>query len=428
MFTNKSAGEINFRVVFYGPSHVGRTATLQYLYNHVPADQKGKMMSFESKTERTVFFDVFQPEFGECNGNKVRVHLYALHGEVNYEASSRLILKNVDAIVFLADAQREREEANRWWADALKKHISAQGRGIDSVPLCICVTKSSFENAADPVKVVASLDLPPAPTFNIDPTSGKDIPAMLATVVKALKEGVATSAVTEWTPTDEERARGQEFTARACLIGHYCSSIGEDIAEYTPAVMPEDRPGFIVVEHRPTSSRPYYTYATAGLSLWAQVPGGPQPRLELLAYSPAEDQRVADVLIVLAKGILALTEEGIPYRIHDTVDLSGCGLMHEKFVLAPPIEADELLRFPDPATRMEDVRYTHAITGNLEDSVDVTFMHVVPVTDDELSFATENGTPALLKKMDLPKRGRAFGWARGARDSTLKGKLLGLFG
>ena len=116
------------------------------------------------------------------------------------------------------------------------------------------------------------------------------------------------------------------------------------------------------------------------------------------------------ITISIAKEILTLTEEDVPYKVYDTVDLTGCGLCHEKFVLAPPLEVDELLRFPDLATRTEDVRFTHAITGNLEDSVDVAFIHVVPVTDDELSYATENGTPALLEQMNLAKRGKAFGW------------------
>ena len=84
MFTNQSSGEVNFRVVFYGPSYVGKTATLQHLYDHTPADQKGKMISAETKTGKTIFYDLQLPAFGELNGKRVRVHVYALHGEVNY--------------------------------------------------------------------------------------------------------------------------------------------------------------------------------------------------------------------------------------------------------------------------------------------------------------------------------------------------------
>ena len=91
--------------------------------------------------------------------------------------------------------------------------------------------------------MVSALDLPPAPIFNIDPTSGKDIRAMLTAVVKALKEGVSAGTVTEWTPTDEERRRGSEFTARVHLVGRHRSHFGEDIDERWPVAIPEDAPG-----------------------------------------------------------------------------------------------------------------------------------------------------------------------------------------
>lgn len=375
------------------------------------------MISLKTDKDETIFCDLRLPAFGELNGRQVRVYLYALHGEVNYEGSSRLILENVDAVVFLADAQRERQEANEWWAGELKKHLAEHQRDISSVPLVVCVTKSSFENADPAQHVIDKLGLPTSPSFVIDPTTGQGVSAGLSAIVDELKRGVARGAVTEWQQTEEEKKRGNEFLARSRLVGHYCSFLGDDIEEYVPVAVPEDRPGFIVVEHRPTTSRPYFTYATAGLSLWEQIPGGPQPRLEFMAYSQTENQRVADVLIALAKEIHSLGEEDVPFKIHDTVNLEGCGLLHETFVLVPPSESNDLLQFPDLHKRMKDVRFTHAITGNLEDSVDVTFVHVLPVTGDELKYAEESGTPALLEKMNLEKRGKTYGWGPSPRDS-----------
>jgi Suppressor of fused protein (SUFU) len=217
----------------------------------------------------------------------------------------------------------------------------------------------------------------------------------------------------------QDEQSGLEFNARARLVVHYAEHFGDTEEEYNPASPVEGRPEFIVVEHRPSSSRPYWTYATAGLSLSEQRPEGPEPRIELLAYSPAEDQRVVDVLMVLARQVLLLEDGDVPYKTLDTVTLRGFGLVQDTFILAPPAESEELLDFPDLAKRMKDVRFTHAIGAAVTDPVKVSFIHVVPVVRDELEFAESHGTPALLTKMDLPRRGRDFGWGRAARDSVI---------
>ncbi|HZO17219.1 MAG TPA: suppressor of fused domain protein, partial [Polyangiaceae bacterium] len=149
-----------------------------------------------------------------------------------------------------------------------------------------------------------------------------------------------------------------------------------------------------------------------GLSLWHQAAEGPDPRIELLAYSPEESQSVVDVLMVLATQIHLVDTNDAAYKTFDTVSLQGVGLSHEHFVLAPPVEPDGLLAFPDLESRMEDVRFTHAITGNFDDSVEVTFIHAVPVSPDELHFATTASTPALLERLNLATRGKAVGWNR----------------
>ncbi|HKO48485.1 MAG TPA: hypothetical protein VJV79_12225 [Polyangiaceae bacterium] len=183
MFTNRSANEINIRVVFYGPGLVGKTTLMQRIYDTTPESQKGKIVSLQTETERTVFYDLQRPDFPEVEGALLRLHLYTLSGQVFYAASSKLIIS-------------------------------------------------------------------PSP-YSVSPIS-------------------------------------------------------------------------------PTGWRTY--------------------------------------------------------------------------------------------------GFTHAITGNLKDSVDVTFIHVVPVLPDELEFATKEGTPALLEKMNLAKRGKDFGWGRKPRESVLrKGFLSGLF-
>ncbi|WP_158079798.1 suppressor of fused domain protein [Archangium sp. Cb G35] len=395
MFKDESTGEVNFRVVFYGPSWAGKMTALRWIHDHTPDAQKSELTSIDMSTEVTVFFEIQRPGFGELDGKKVRLLLSSLHGDIEYEDSSRLILKNADAVVFLADAQRERQEVNAFWAEALAQHLAEQKKDITRLPLVTCVTKSDFENADAPEQVLARLGLPmPSPGLVINPTTGQNIPELIDAVLYAIRRGLA-----EGTLTEEQR--DEESGARARIVEHYRSVFGEDIQEYWPTTLPGNRPGFMVVEHRPTRERPYYTYVTAGLSLWSQLPGGPQPRLELIAYSPSENQRIADVLIALAMTILAGEEEDAPYKVHDTVTLEELGLIHERFVLAPPME-----------------------TLTLEAAL----LHVVPVTEDELQHAIENGTPSLLEKMKLTKRGKPFGWGRGPKESVLrKGGFFGMF-
>jgi len=427
MFTNRSANETNVRVVFYGLGLAGKTTLMQRIYDDTPAEQKGKMVSVQADGDRTVFFDLQRPEFGEVQGARLRLHLHTLSGRVHYAESRKLLLRNVDAVVFVADAQAARQEANVASYEELQANLSEQGRIPSTVPQILCVTKCDLATAEHPDLVVSGLASGTGRGLRVDGRTGEGLAELMTEVVRKLRHGIVEGQVKEWQPSPEEEQSGREFTARARLVGHYGEHFGETAREYTPASPIDGRPGFIVVEHGPNSDRPFWTYATAGVSLWEQRPGGAERRVEFLAYSPRESQAVVDVLMVLARQIHLLDEADTPYKTFDTVTLPGVELVHEMFVLAPPMEGDELLAFPDLANRTKDARFTHAITGNLEDSVDVAFIHVLPVLPDELEFATKSGTRALLEKMDLAKRGKDFGWGRKKRASVLRRGLFGLF-
>jgi len=111
-FINFPAREINCKLVYYGPGLGGKTANLQWIYEHTGANQKGKMVSLATETDRTLFFDFLPLDLGTVRGFKTRFHLYTVPGQVFYEASRRLILKSADGVVFVADSQEERMDAN----------------------------------------------------------------------------------------------------------------------------------------------------------------------------------------------------------------------------------------------------------------------------------------------------------------------------
>ncbi len=111
-FINYVAREINCKIVYYGPGLGGKTTNLQYVYQITDSESKGKMISLATETERTLFFDFLPIDLGQIRGFRTRFHLYTVPGQVFYDASRKLILRGVDGVVFVADSQEERLDAN----------------------------------------------------------------------------------------------------------------------------------------------------------------------------------------------------------------------------------------------------------------------------------------------------------------------------
>ena len=129
------AREINCKIVYYGPGLCGKTTNLQYIYERTNPDAKGKMISLATETERTLFFDFLPLALGEIRGFKTRFHLYTVPGQVFYDASRKLILKGVDGVVFVADSQIARIEANLESLENLRTNLAEQGYSLDKHPV-----------------------------------------------------------------------------------------------------------------------------------------------------------------------------------------------------------------------------------------------------------------------------------------------------
>jgi signal recognition particle receptor subunit beta len=147
-FINYSSREINCKIVYYGPGLCGKTTNLQYIYAKTNPDAKGKMISLATETERTLFFDFLPLSLGEIRGFKTRFHLYTVPGQVFYDASRKLILKGVDGVVFVADSQIERMEANIESVDNLRVNLSEQGYDLDKIPYVVQYNKRDLPNIA----------------------------------------------------------------------------------------------------------------------------------------------------------------------------------------------------------------------------------------------------------------------------------------
>src|SRR3954466_9174168 len=126
-FINFAAREINCKIVYYGAGLGGKTTNLQYIFDKTNEKQKGKMISLATETDRTLFFDFLPLDLGTVRGFKTRFHLYTVPGQVFYDASRKLILKGVDGVVFVADSQEARMEANNESLINLEKNLKEQG-------------------------------------------------------------------------------------------------------------------------------------------------------------------------------------------------------------------------------------------------------------------------------------------------------------
>ena len=157
-FINYMAREINCKIVYYGPGLCGKTTNLQYIYERTNPDAKGKMISLATETERTLFFDFLPLSLGEIRGFKTRFHLYTVPGQVFYDASRKLILKGVDGVVFVADSQVERTEANVESVENLRTNLAEQGYDLDKIPYVIQYNKRDLPNAAPIPELQAALN------------------------------------------------------------------------------------------------------------------------------------------------------------------------------------------------------------------------------------------------------------------------------
>jgi mutual gliding-motility protein MglA len=147
-FINYSSREINCKIVYYGPGLCGKTTNLQYVYAKTNPEAKGKMISLATETERTLFFDFLPLSLGEIRGFKTRFHLYTVPGQVFYDASRKLILKGVDGVVFVADSQIERMEANLESVENLRVNLAEQGYDLSKIPYVVQYNKRDLPNIA----------------------------------------------------------------------------------------------------------------------------------------------------------------------------------------------------------------------------------------------------------------------------------------
>jgi hypothetical protein len=148
---NYATKELTAKVVYYGPGLCGKTTNLQYIYDTLPSQAKGKMLSLATKTDRTLFFDFLPIDLGTIRGMKTKIQLYTVPGQVFYDTTRKLVLKGADGVVFVADSQKAMADANLDSFENLITNLGEQNIKLDSMPHVIQFNKRDMKNIMDTV-------------------------------------------------------------------------------------------------------------------------------------------------------------------------------------------------------------------------------------------------------------------------------------
>ena len=169
---NYATKEITAKVVYYGPGLCGKTTNLQFVYDSLPSNNKSKMLSLATKTDRTLFFDFLPLDLGKIRGMRTKLQLYTVPGQVYYNSTRQLVLKGADGIVFVADSQDFALDANLESMQNLEDNLKRQGIRIREIPMVIQYNKRDLPNALPAAEIDKELNKLGVPRFESVATTG----------------------------------------------------------------------------------------------------------------------------------------------------------------------------------------------------------------------------------------------------------------
>ncbi len=183
-FINYASREINCKIVYYGPGLCGKTSNIQWIHDQTRPDAKGKLISLATETDRTLFFDFMPIELGTIRGFRTRFHLYTVPGQVFYEASRKLILKGVDGIVFVADSQEVRRDANKDSVENLKQNLIDHGHDPATIPYVLQLNKRDLPQVTPSDELKEDLAFRDEPVYEAVATNGTGVFETLKGIIK----------------------------------------------------------------------------------------------------------------------------------------------------------------------------------------------------------------------------------------------------
>jgi signal recognition particle receptor subunit beta len=183
VLVNKAINEVTVKLVYYGPGLCGKTTNLEKIYSNPKLENKGKMISMSTETDRTLFFDFMPMELGTIAGQKVRVQLYTVPGQVFYDATRKLVLRGADGVVFVADSQATMRDSNVQSLDNLKTNLRLNRIDPEKVALVFQFNKRDLPGVASVQEMTEYLQPGKAPVVEAAAIEGKGVAATLRAAV-----------------------------------------------------------------------------------------------------------------------------------------------------------------------------------------------------------------------------------------------------
>ncbi len=233
VFFNYTTMQMTAKIVYYGPGLCGKTTNLQAIHQKTAPQSRGEMVSLETETDRTLFFDLLPLDVGVIGGMKVRLQLYTVPGQVFYNATRKLVLKGVDGVVFVADSQVAALDANQESLTNLKENLNEIGLGLDSMPVVFQYNKRDIRNILPVEKLNEELNKTGLPHFEAAALHGigvfetlKAISKLAITAVrsklqaeKAMRDTLANQSLSELSQVVAGKAPPEFVTGVGAWIG-----------------------------------------------------------------------------------------------------------------------------------------------------------------------------------------------------------------
>jgi signal recognition particle receptor subunit beta len=175
VFFNYSTMQMAAKVVYYGPGLCGKTTNLHFIYGHTSGDSRGEMVSLETETDRTLFFDLLPIDIGTIAGFNTRIQLYTVPGQVFYNTTRKLVLKGVDGVVFVADSQRTMLQANQESFHNLEENLAEMGLSLDSLPLVLQYNKRDLPSICTVEEMNQAINRNNWPHFEASALTGEGV-------------------------------------------------------------------------------------------------------------------------------------------------------------------------------------------------------------------------------------------------------------
>lgn len=175
VFFNYSTMQMAAKVVYYGPGLCGKTTNLHYIYAHTTQDSRGEMVSLETETDRTLFFDLLPLDVGSIAGFNTRIQLYTVPGQVFYNTTRKLVLKGVDGVVFVADSQRAMLQANIDSFRNLEENLAEMGQPLAGMPMVLQFNKRDLSDICTIDELNQTLNRYDSPYFEASALTGQGV-------------------------------------------------------------------------------------------------------------------------------------------------------------------------------------------------------------------------------------------------------------